>query len=212
MFDPSARSAIEKIAKDMGIEPAALLAVAQVESGGNALMEGLCPIRWEGHYFWRLTSGQTRETAVAAGIADPKAGVVRNPKSMKARHDLLSQARQIDDEAALQSCSWGLGQVMGAHWKALGYESARDLADRAMSGIDGQVELMTRFIKHKGLTNDLNSHNWASFAKVYNGPNYGANQYDTKLAAAYDEFSKKNLVSRILAALTAWWRTLFTAS
>ncbi len=54
---------------------------------------------------------------------------------------------------------------MGAHWKALGYESALDLADRAMSGIDGQVELMARFIRHKGLTDDLNSHNWAAFAK-----------------------------------------------
>ena len=104
MFDAAARRAIARTARDLGIEPAALLAVAEVESGGRATArvngrdEPL--IRFEGHYFHRLLPPGRRARAVAAGLADRRAGAVRNPRTQKARWKLLDRARRIDRAAA----------------------------------------------------------------------------------------------------------------
>ncbi len=35
----------------------------------------------------------------------------------------------------------------------------------------------------------LQAMDWAGYARIYNGPSYSANDYDTKLAAAYARFS-----------------------
>lgn len=67
MFDNATVSAVAAIAARLNVEPAALLAVAEVESGGkafarvNARNEPL--IRWEGHYFDRRLSGTKRAAA-----------------------------------------------------------------------------------------------------------------------------------------------------
>lgn len=192
MFDDAARSAIGKIAKGMGVEPAALLAVAQVESAGRPFdkVDGkdMPLIRWEGHYFYRLLPKLLQSTAVKKGLAHPATGGVPNPKSQQARYDLLGKAQLLDSEAALSSCSWGLGQVMGAHWKWLGYKSAQALVDDACSGIVGQVNLMSKFIVKSNLVDELKARDWAALARQYNGPGYKKNNYHTKMADFYAKF------------------------
>jgi murein L,D-transpeptidase YcbB/YkuD len=74
---------------------------------------------------------------------------------------------------------------MGAHWQWLGYGSVDALAEEARSGIAGQVRLMARFIQKSGLASKLKNHNWAGFARGYNGPAYRKNRYDKKMARAY---------------------------
>jgi peptidoglycan hydrolase-like protein with peptidoglycan-binding domain len=194
MFSSSVIKQIEKIAKRLDVEPAALLAVAEVESAGvatwNVKGKSLPAIRFEGHYFYRLLKGRQRAAAVAAGLASPKAGAVKNPASYSARYALLSRAAAINEEVAYESTSWGLGQVMGSHWKKLGFTSAADMVKMAKSGIPGQVEIMARYIKKFGLVDELQSKGFTSFAKQYNGPGYKQNRYDTKMAAAYKRWIK----------------------
>jgi hypothetical protein len=119
MFTQETISEITAVAREIGIEPAALLAVAEVESGGKAFasVEGrLEPlIRFEGHYFDRRLTPAKREAARREGLASPLAGAVINPRMQAARWKLLARAAAIDRKAALESVSWGLGQVMGAH-------------------------------------------------------------------------------------------------
>ena len=83
MFTQETISEITAVAREIGIEPAALLAVAEVESGGKAFasVEGrLEPlIRFEGHYFDRRLTPAKRETARREGLASPLAGAVINP-------------------------------------------------------------------------------------------------------------------------------------
>lgn len=95
----------------------------------------------------------------------------------------------IDANAALESVSWGLGQVMGYHWKRLGYMSVRHMVKRAREGAGGQVELMVRYIKEFGLLDELERHDWAAFARGYNGPGFAKNAYHVKMAEAYELFS-----------------------
>jgi hypothetical protein len=189
MFDAMSRKAIAGIAKRMGVEPSALLAVAEIESAGQpfARVNGkpMPLIRWEGHYFYRLLPPNLRQKGVEAGLAHPSAGKIPNPASQEARYAMLERARKIDEEAALSSCSWGLGQVMGAHWKNLGFGSVQQFVKTACSGITGQTELMARFIQRNGLTGHLKQRNWSSFARAYNGPAYKTNRYDQRMARAY---------------------------
>ncbi len=198
MFSPTTIEKVSALAKSLKIEPAALLAVADVESAGVTewTVGGVKvpAIRFEGHYFYRLLAakdaGKLRQ-AVAQGLANPKAGAVKNPNSYSARYDLLERARKIDRAAADESTSWGLGQVMGDHWEKLGFSSIADLVSMAMSGVDGQIELMSRYIRVFGLTDELRGREWLSFALQYNGPSARKGGYEKKIAAAYKRYSIK---------------------
>ncbi len=200
MFDAPTQAQILIIAKRLNVPTAALLAVAEVESGGRTLakvkgrFEPL--IRFEGHYFDRMLKGKDRQQARNAGLASPRAGGVKNPRSQTNRWKLLRRAMKINRAAALSSISWGLGQVMGSHWKWLGYRDIEELVETARSGIAGQVELMARFIDKSGLDDALRKQDWPKFARRYNGPAYAKNRYDIKMARAFARYKgqhKKSL-------------------
>ena len=193
-------NAIRAEAARLKVEPAALMGVAELESGLvffvaiNGKNEPL--IRFEGHYFDRRLKGAARDAARRAGLADPTAGAVKNPASQAARYAMLTRAFEFGAAEAIESCSWGFGQVMGAHWKMLGYSSADELMNRARAGgVVGQLELMTRYIEKAGLVGALQRRDWAAFARGYNGPAYRKNRYDTKLAAAYGRYAASGPVT-----------------
>ncbi|WP_348649047.1 N-acetylmuramidase domain-containing protein [Rhizobium leguminosarum] len=192
MFDETARRRISELGDSIGVDAATLLAVAEVESAGRAFdtVDGkeMPLIRWEGHYFYRLLPLSLKKTALTKGLAHPNPGGVPNPKSQQARYNLLERAKQVNEVAALSSCSWGLGQVMGAHWSWLGYATVQELVSEACSGIVGQVQLMSRFIARSKLTDELRNRDWAGFARQYNGPSYKKMNYDTKMAVAYGRY------------------------
>lgn len=197
MFDDATARAVATIAARINVEPAALLAVAEVESGGKAFatvdgrQEPL--IRWEGHYFDRRLSGQKRAKARAEGLASPKAGGVPNPSSQAARWAMIERAAAIDEKAAYESVSWGVGQVMGAHWESLGFGSVQELVSLCRASVAGQVDLMARFVMKNGLAPALRSRDWPAFARGYNGSGYRKNAYDTKMARAYARWKKKGV-------------------
>ena len=185
-FSPETISAIQTEATRLGLDWQVLAAVVQVESAGKAFIGGRCPIRIEGHYFYRLLPEEKRQAAMQQGLADPQAGKIANPSKMQDRYAMLARMCAMDEAAALQSCSWGLGQVMGAHWQALAYESPRQLADMAQQSVGLQVNLMGRFIAHEGLVPCLKAKQWEAFAAKYNGPNYVERQYHVQLEQAYE--------------------------
>lgn len=195
MFSPVVYNDIVELAASNNLEPAALLAIAAVESAGVPFWRvggrDVPPMRFEGHYFYRLLKGRVREKAVSLGLAHPRVGGVPNPRSWLARYALLERAKAIDENAALMSCSWGLGQVMGAHYAALGYTSPQAMVTKAFEGVTGQVDLMVRFIDKNGLRKFVNTKNWAAFAHAYNGPGYRKNRYDAKMASAYARYTGK---------------------
>ncbi len=194
MLSEDNRNEIIKLAKEKGIPAAALLAVCDVESGGKVFSkvkgrdEPL--IRFEGHYFYRLLGAAKRNNAVVQGLASRKAGGVKNPRTQAGRWNLLARASEIDRDAALQSCSWGIGQVMGAHWRWLDYASVDAMVVEVRSGVTGQVQLMLKFIEKAGLISAIRNKDWRVFARGYNGPSYAKNDYDRKLAKAFDRYNQ----------------------
>ncbi|WP_309085141.1 N-acetylmuramidase domain-containing protein [Chelativorans sp.] len=195
MFSPETTRLITQAAEGADLEPAVLLALVDVEAGGrtHALVEGRMEplIRFEGHYFDRRLSPPDREIARREGLASPSAGAVKNPPSQAARWRMLARAAEIDRPAAYESTSWGVGQVMGAHWAWLGYASVDALVDEARSGLQGQLGLMLRYILKSGLAQPLRRHDWAAFARGYNGPGYRRKSYHLRLALAYRRHSHR---------------------
>lgn len=189
MLERTELDAVAREAARLRVETAALMAVIEVESGGrtNAIVAGRAEplIRFEGHYFDRLVSPDQRAEARAQGLASPRAGAIANPSSQAARWALLNRAAQIDRDAAYASTSWGLGQVMGEHWRWLGYESVEALVAEARAGFAGQLRLMILFIEKAGLVDAVRRRDWTAFARGYNGPAYARHGYHTRLAAAY---------------------------
>lgn len=194
MFDHKLRETLAQFARDLNVDPAALMAVVHVESGGRlstkvrGRQEPL--IRFEGHYFDRFLEGDALLQARQVKLADPKAGRVKNPRKQADRWDLLDRAIAINRIAALSSTSWGVGQVMGSHWKWLGYGSVDAMVAVARSGVAGQVSILVRYVDKAGLAKALRQQDWAAFARTYNGPAYRRNRYDTRMEKAFKRYSK----------------------
>lgn len=193
-FEKAVIDQCARVARKHGIEPAALLTVVEVESAGKSMeADGTTPrMLFERHVFYRELAKRAPaklQAAVNAGLAIPKwnrATQYKDQATSKGRLTLLARARAIDEECAIRSCSWGVGQTMGFLAEEQGFKSAKDMfAYMVSGGVPAQVDCMVREIRRKKLIDAMNRHRWADFARVYNGPGYKQNQYDTKMAAAY---------------------------
>lgn len=159
-------------------------AVLDVETAGGGFDSiGRPKMLFEPHIFYReLGPGPARDKAVALGLAYPKWGQKKYPKDSYAR---LGQAMEIDLEKALRSASWGLGQIMGFNCKLAGYATARQMVDAFLDDEETHLRAMVKFIINSGLHDELRGHDWAGFARGYNGAGYAKHGYHTKLAAAF---------------------------
>jgi len=184
------KSAFETIADMYDLDIATLRAVLSVESSGSGFDgDGRPKILFEPHVFYRLLDPVKREYAIDDGLAYHKWGMRPYPPGSDAQYDRLTRAMKIDQTRALQSCSWGLGQIMGFNHDLAGYGDVETMVLAAMDSEPKQLEMMMQFIKSSGLLGKLRSKDWAGFARGYNGPGFSKNRYDEKLAEAYRRFA-----------------------
>lgn len=162
-------------------------AVIDVESAGGGFdSSGRVRMLFEPHIFYRELPVAKRNAAVKAGLAW-KLWKRDYPKDSYPR---LSAAIAIDRDSALRSASWGLGQVMGFNCVAAGYETAEDMVKAFAEDEEHHLRAMIEFIRYNKLDDELRRHDWAGFARGYNGEQYAVNKYDTKLAEAFTKWSK----------------------
>lgn len=176
---------IARAAALIGCDLPAMQAVIAVEAVGEGFLpDGRPKILFERHKFHQLADpsqvGQWAKTV--PDICNPKAG---GYKGGAGEYSRLYRAVQLDGHAAVMACSWGIGQVMGFNWKLAGERSLMGFLLAAHHDEDAQLMLMAAFIRSVGAADELCRHDWAGFARLYNGAGYARNAYDTKLAAAY---------------------------
>lgn len=185
----------EIVARLLDCETAALKAVQEVETGdkGGFFAPGKPAILFEGHIFW----SQLKKRGINPESYLPGNENILYPKWEKghykggiAEYDRLEQARKIDRDAANASASWGMFQVMGFNYAACDESSVESFVNAMAESELKQLILSARFIKHAGMLSALQTKNWAEFARRYNGPAYAQNFYDSKLAQAYQKYSK----------------------
>lgn len=186
---------ITAAALDLGVDEATIRAIVEVEAAGSGFIDDEHPkILFEAHIFWRRLRAHGFQPAdIMPGNED----ILRPDwdhslyKGGLAEYDRLEKASKIHLSSALESCSWGLFQVMGFHWKALGYESAREFTNKMYESEREHLFAFLRFVKFNGLMNALQQKDWQEFARGYNGPGYAQNHYDTKLQKAYEKWRGK---------------------
>ena len=177
---------IDDVAKFLGANRAAVLAVMEVEAAGAGFDARARPrILFEPHVFYRELRGAERARAVKAALAYKDWGTRRYPRSSDARYRQLRAAMKINHTAALKSASWGLGQVMGFNYALAGFDSVEAFVNAMVQGEREQLLAMAGFIKSRNLHLPMRRREWSKFARGYNGPGYRKNRYDTKLARAY---------------------------
>ena len=176
-------------ARKLGVQLAAIKAVTEVESKETGFLpSGLPVILFERHVMFRRldTSTRARNAARLPAIVNEKPGGYVGGDGEWRR---LKRASVIDRSTAIESASWGLFQIMGFHWQYLGYASAAGYSEAMHRSEREHLEAFVRFIKQdKALHTALKDRDWPKFAERYNGPAYARNQYDTRMAAAYDRY------------------------
>ncbi len=174
----------EQAATDLGIAAAAIHAVADVEAGGRSGFDagGRPKILFEGHWFRKFTGGQYDLKYPWLSKAYPKSSEFYKWD----QYSRLYEAMDLDVEAALKSASWGMFQVMGFNHNGWGsvYSFVVDMYVSEYM----HLKSFGAFCKDNSLISLIKNHDWASFAKRYNGEGYAKNHYDTKMAAAYAKY------------------------
>jgi hypothetical protein len=171
----------------LGVELAAVKAVCEVESRGKGFLPtGEPVILFERHWMHRLMRRK--------GLTPPQNSPVAMIKSGGyvgglGEHKRLQEAVKLDRDSALQSCSWGLFQIMGFHYEALGYPSIQHFVNAMYRDEASQLDAFVRFIqKDRRMHNALKNKDWVLFATAYNGPAHAKNNYAPKMAAAYKKY------------------------
>lgn len=95
----------------------------------------------------------------------------------------LDAACRIDYAAAVCSSSWGLGQVLGADWHSLGFDSPAGFVTAQMTEA-GQLDTMEKYLQASGAATRLKALDWEGFARIYNGPG-AVDHYAGRLEEAY---------------------------
>ena len=169
-------------ADEIGVEVAAVKAIAEVESSGRGFQNGLPIIRLEAHWFGKLTGYQYNDS-------HPHISCRAWTPSLAARNQgeawqQFEEAAALDEGAAIRATSWGWPQIMGMHWEKLGFESPQAFR-KSFDTEQGQLDAFLRFIKANAAIMDaLKRHDWYTFALLYNGRGQ-VDYYAGKIAEAY---------------------------
>ena len=165
---------IAELAKDFGLSIALVKTVILVESAGRGFdpKTGNIKIQFEPHEF-RKRTGLTIQNSV---------------ENQTQEWIAYEEAKSHNWKEALMSSSWGMGQIMGYNHEAAGYVNVAGMVSDFKVSEYYQVKGMLTLIRNnKTMYSALKRLDWALFARLYNGPKYELNDYDTKLQNAYNK-------------------------
>lgn len=197
-MDKLTNEMIKDLSIRLGLEPALLKAVQLVEAAGRDgfLADGRPQILFEGHIMYKEVHKKFPDRDLA--YLCKRYSTIFFPKWDKSKYlggvheyKRLELAKEIDEECALKSASWGMFQIMGFNHKICGCQDVYDFVHKVSESHEKQLELMYYFMHNSGCLKNLKEKDWAGFAKKYNGPGYAQNAYDQKLRNAYENFKGK---------------------
>lgn len=167
------------LAKEFGITTSKVASIDSTESSGQGFdpKTGKIIIQFEPNYFKRISKFFT-------GLWSLNKVDVQS-KEWQAFNDAFAK----NPKAAMESTSIGRMQVMGEHWKRLGFKSVGEMWDFAKKSEANQLWLGLKFIATDSkLFRAVQIWDTKEVAYRYNGENYWIKGYDKKLAAAEIKF------------------------
>lgn len=186
---PLSSEGLTAAAEHVGVDPVVFWSVVIVETAGCGFLPDRRPqILFERHIFSSRTG--RRFDRSHPGISGPAGGYGRPGAH---QYERLEEAIECDRRRALESASWGLGQIMGFNAAAAGFGNVEDMVAQMMRGEGEQILGMARFMRASGMHAALQRRDWTAFARSYNGPGFANNRYHEKLAAAHSSLSSDGL-------------------
>jgi hypothetical protein len=174
---------LARASSNLAVHVPEIWTVLAVETSGCGFLPDRRPqILYERHVFHRLTRGRFDD----GDISDPSPGGY-GPRGIQ-QYDRLARAILKDRAAALQSTSWGIGQIMGLNYALAGFQTVDEMVLAMSQSEDGQLMAMAAFLVSSHLASSLQAHDWTSFARGYNGPNYVINRYDARLNGEFQKY------------------------
>jgi hypothetical protein len=170
---------IHELSNQFGVDYAKVKAFIEVESGGKGFDDtGVLIIQFEPAWF------KNKAPYTPSGLWSQN-GVERQVQERIAFND----AYKRNKDAALESTSIGLMQVMGFNYKRLGFATVGEMWDFAKVSEKNHIWLGLEYLRtDKVLFSALQKGNWKEVALRYNGKNYAKLGYDKKLAAAEKKY------------------------
>ncbi|SHG15760.1 N-acetylmuramidase family protein [Vibrio gazogenes] len=169
----------------LSCDVAAIKAVSDVESSGSGFYASGAPcLLFEAHQFSKYSDHRFDDSH--PDISSPKWNRALYAGGEK-EYDRLQQALTLDREAALKSASYGRYQIMGFNHQSAGYEDVESFVRDMFLAERHHLMAFVHFIQsNPKLLSAIQSLDWATFARYYNGPGYAENHYDEKLQRAYE--------------------------
>jgi len=188
---------VAEVAEKFGLTEVHLRTVMDVETSGRGFdSNGRVERLFEPHIFYRQLKGQTAKLnrAIKQGLAySGWRGPGSYPKTPELRWQQFLRAVDIDEEAAIKSASWGLGQIMGSEYEEAGYTSPRAMLDAFAESEREQLVGMCHLIVARKLDVVLMQfpaiQACRKFALRYNGSAYEKNKYHLKLQSAFNRWA-----------------------
>jgi hypothetical protein len=184
---PLTQAGLAQACQKLGVGVAEIWALTFTETDwpyGGCYADKRPQILFERHIFHRLTGGKFDQGY--PDISQPTAGGYGAGGNHQ--YERLATAMSLDEGAALQSASWGIGQVLGENYKSAGFASPQALVTQLFASEDAQLLAVANEIIADNAAKALATHDWANFARIYNGPAYARNNYDTTLRTWYEKF------------------------
>ena len=178
------KSELNILAIEFGLSIASIKAVIAVESGGIGFDKDTKKIIIQFEPSW-----YKRKAPYTPSGKWSLNGVERQEKEWIA----FNNAFAMNPNAAMESTSIGLMQVMGFHYKLLGFKKVGDMWDFAKKSEMNQLWLGLKFIQsNKKMHQALKTNDFSTFAYYYNGPLYRKYNYHNRLNDAYN--ANKHLI------------------
>jgi hypothetical protein len=78
---------------------------------------------------------------------------------------------------------------MGENYAMAGFPDVEQMVAAMSESEDRQLAAMGNFLMSSRLNVPLQAHDWASFARGYNGANYAINRYDIRLNGEFQKYN-----------------------
>ncbi|MCH5231929.1 MAG: N-acetylmuramidase family protein [Muribaculaceae bacterium] len=180
-------SDFELVARELGVEVAAIKAVVEIEAGRamkGFWAPGIPVINFDRTMYLKYRSKAT-STEGAKGEKVPEG---LTGYALKEWTELIN-ARKTNAQGANLGTFWGMFQIGGFNYKLCGCESVDEFVKRMAYSELEQLQLFAIFITNTGMVESLRKKDWATFARKYNGPSYAKRGYHTKMKKAYTKYS-----------------------
>ena len=181
------------IAKEEGLSFSFLKAFIDVEAAGNGFdpKTGKILIQFEPHLFKQNFKTWWKNAKIAVWETNK---VEPQPQEWQAFNSAFAE----DKEAAMLSTSIGLPQILGAHYKRLGFKSVGEMWDNFKESEYNQVKALVKFIKTDArLLKAVLEENYHLVATYYNGKYYRelaqklrVKPYDERIKERHEKYKK----------------------